>query len=218
GVGVQAVEGLQVEALLDGLQDGQGVVPGVVHETLLGVGGDDDGGDAGAVAPGAVAEVGRADVVPEAAVLVVGDDDGGVGPGVAVLDGVDDVGDVLLALQQVGVTGVLVIGADRLDEADRGQTAVGQVGEERRLVLQVGVGVEQAVGLGVRRAVGVERGVVGVVGEGLVVELVAAPEGVRLGGAKEGVIPAAGVPPPADPRVVQAVADGRGVGRVGRAV
>ena len=42
---------------------------------------------------------GRRDVVPAAAVLVVGDDDGGVVPVGAVLDGVDQVGHVLLALQ-----------------------------------------------------------------------------------------------------------------------
>jgi hypothetical protein len=55
-------------------------------------------------------------VVPEAAVLVVGDDDRGVLPVGTVADGVDQVEHVLLTGDQIGVTGVLVVGAERLDE------------------------------------------------------------------------------------------------------
>src|SRR5208337_794476 len=110
---------------------------GVVDVTLLGHGRDHDGRDAGAVTPAGVG-VGRSDMVPAAAVLVVGDDDRGVRPVGAALDGMHDVGDVLLARQQVGVAGVLVVLANRLDEADGGQVATGQVGEKVILVLEVG--------------------------------------------------------------------------------
>ena len=87
--------------------------------------------------PGAPLVRRRGDVVPAAAVLVVGDDDGGVLPVGAVLHGLHQVGDVLLALLEVGVARVLVVRAERLDEGDGRQAVVLQRGEEVGLVLQV---------------------------------------------------------------------------------
>src|SRR5262249_46895548 len=180
---------------------------------LLGVWRDHNAGDAGAVAPDAVG-VRRADVVPAAAVLIVGDDDGSVGPVGTVLHGVDNVGDMLLASQQVGVAGVLVVRAERFDEGDGRQAAVGEIGEEVVLVGQV----LAAVGIHRGRAVvdhelaggGVKeewREVV-VVSERLMVPLeerINGGVGRRLPivgrvarRAGQGIVPAAGVPLPAD--------------------
>src|SRR5262249_53138395 len=122
--GVAGGEGGEVPAPLDELEDRGGVVLGVVDEALLGGGGDDDGGDAQAGAP--AVDHRRGDVVPGATVLVVGDDDRGVLPVGAVLDGADEVDGVLLALADVGVAGVLVVGAEGLDEGDRREGAVFQ--------------------------------------------------------------------------------------------
>src|SRR5215468_9386377 len=108
----------------------------MVNEALLGIGRDDDQWDAAAVAPDAIV-VRRRNVVPAAAVLVVSDKDGCMGPIGAVLDGVDDVGHVLLASEQVGVAGVLVVWAERLDKADSGKIANVEIVEEINFVLQV---------------------------------------------------------------------------------
>ena len=160
--------GCEVPALLDELQDGRRVVLGVVDEALLGERRDDDRRHARARAP--LVDHRRRDVVPAAAVLVVGDDDGGVVPVRAVLDRADQIGDVLLAVEQGGVAGVLVVGAERLDERHGGQLcrrrrpcrspssslqvlgpagrAVGVVGVEReRLVVEL----EQRIGVAERR-------------------------------------------------------------------
>ena len=58
----------------------------------------------------------------------------------------DQLGDVLLARDEVGVAGVLVLGAERLDERDRGQRARLARGHEIGLVLEVrrGRGVPSA--------------------------------------------------------------------------
>src|SRR5262249_51370775 len=56
----------------------------------------------------------------------------------AVLHGVDNVGHVLLALEERGIAGMLVVGAERLDETDRRQVAGLEVREEIDLVLEVG--------------------------------------------------------------------------------
>jgi len=74
-------------------------------------------------------------MVPTSAILVIGDDNGGVFPEAAVLDGLDDVGDVLLAAQKIGVTGMLIIRTQRLDKGYRRQLIAQQIAEERRLVL-----------------------------------------------------------------------------------
>src|SRR5262249_47321865 len=144
--------------------------------------------------------------------------DGGVGPVGAVLDGVNDVGDVLLPLQEAGVAGVFVVGAQRLDEANRREVAAGQGRKEVGLVLQVG-GRER-----VALAVGQPGGAVVVVGQRVVVPLEQGVGGVvgrllaavgRVGRrAGQGVVPAAGVPLPVHPRLVEAVADGREVVRL----
>src|SRR5262249_52025051 len=135
----------------------------------FGVGGVDDSGDACAIAP-LIAARGR-DVVPSAAVLVIGDDNGCVRPLGAVLHGMDDVGHMLLPLQQVGIARMLVIRPKRLDKTDGGQVAAGQIAEEIRLVLQVGIGVQESVVLGVGGPIRVEGSVVGVVGKRLMVVL-----------------------------------------------
>src|SRR5215510_607384 len=87
--------------------------------------------------PGSPRTAGRRwrNVIPESSVLVVGHDDERVGPFAAVLDGVDDARDMLHALEQAGVAGMLVGCADWLDEANPRQLARGKVGEEPILVL-----------------------------------------------------------------------------------
>ena len=88
----------------------------VIHKTSLGKRADHDCGDARTVPPNAVLGR-RRNVIPSATMLIVGHDDEAVVPVLAVLDSLDNVGDMLLALQQVGIAWVLVVGAKRLDEA-----------------------------------------------------------------------------------------------------
>src|SRR5258708_39638227 len=106
----------------------------------------------------------RRDVIPAAAVFVVRDDDQRVFPIVAMLNAAHQVGNVLLPLQQGGVSGMLIVGTQSLDKSDRGQTFLFEVGEEAGFILQV------------RRRYRVtgavlEWSVVVVIGKGLVVPL-----------------------------------------------
>ena len=102
--------------------------------------------------------------------LVVGNDDRGISPVRAVLHRGDQVSHMLLPVLFGRVARVLVVGPDRLIEAHRRQ-GVGADGlDEIGLVLQVGGLAGRAVGI------------VGVVVEGLVVEL---EQGIRVAG--EGV-------------------------------
>ena len=63
---------------------------------------------------------GRRDVIPASAILVVGDDNGAIFPGLAVLHGLHQIGDVLLPGHFHGITGMLVVESSRLDERDGG--------------------------------------------------------------------------------------------------
>ena len=88
----------------------------------------------------------RRDVIPEAAVLVIGDDDEHVRPLRALLEMRDDVGDVRVAGQHVGIARMLVeialrlverdlrqlAGIDRLDELGAVQAAIAQMLGARR--------------------------------------------------------------------------------------
>src|SRR5215813_13986016 len=156
-------------------------------------------------------------MIPEASVLVVGHDDERVGPFAAVLDGVDDARDMLHALEQARVAGMLVGCADWLYEADRRQLARGKVGEEPILVLQVCIGVQQAVGLRIRRAIRVERGEVRVIPERLMMELEPAVEWIHTWLPGECVAPAARIPLPAHASLIEPIANSGPVCRVGLA-
>ncbi len=167
-------------------------------------------------------------MIPLPAELVVRHDDQGVAGLGTALDGLDQVDQVIGAVRLARVAGMLVLVAEGLDEADLRQGAVLRRGEERDLVLEV------------RGAVGCARGIAREVVERLMVELErrvrAEREGlpvgdghVRVRAGRPGaigparsvrvagrVVPAAGVPRPADPGVAHPVADvqrGRGVVR-----
>ncbi len=108
----------QPPPLLDELEDGDGLVAGVVDIAFLGKRGDDDGRHAG---PGAKLVDDRgSDVVPSAAVFVVDDDDGAVFPDVVFLDALNEVGAPLLAGIEGVFAGMLAIGVCAADEADGG--------------------------------------------------------------------------------------------------
>ncbi len=108
-------------------------------------------------------------MVPLAAELVVGDDHQGVGAFRALEDRVQQVDEVAAADGFAGVTGVLVLRPDRLDEADRQQLAGLGLLDELGLVAQV-------LGAGGRA-----RRVGGIVVERLVVELEVLVRAVRIG-------------------------------------
>src|SRR5262249_55584874 len=128
----------------------------------------------------------------------------------AVLDGGHETGHVLLPLEQAGVTGVLIVGTERLDETDARQLAVRQISKELGFVLEMRSRTRVR---GIQRAVRIERRVVSVISKRLVVEL---EERVGLSGQR--VIPAARVPAPADTRGTEPVADIRRVVRLRRIV
>src|SRR5262249_22172987 len=121
---------------LDEFEYRHGLVLVVVDNSLPDEGRDDDGGNADANSP-TVRTHRRDDVGPTAAVLVLRHDDDAGFPDLAVLHGLDQVGDVLLAGDDIGVARVLVVLADRLDESDRRQFSGGDIGEEIGLVLQM---------------------------------------------------------------------------------
>src|SRR5262249_5320051 len=137
----------QAVTVVDGPQDGQSVVLRMIDKSLFGIRGDDDGGNAGAVAPESVV-VRRSDMVPTAAVLVVSDDDSRVRPIGAVLNGVDDIGDMLLPVEYVGVARMFIVRANRLDEANGRQVSIGQVIEEIEFVLEMSSGQRVALPIG----------------------------------------------------------------------
>jgi hypothetical protein len=202
GGGVARAERGQPPAILDELQHRGRVVLGMINVPAPGVGRDDDRRDARPRPP--LIALRRRDMVPAPAILVVGDDDRDVGPVGAVLDRANQVRDVLLSLDERGVAGVLVVRPERLDEGDRRQRPVAEGSGELLLILQVGRLRRRAVR------------VVGEVGERLVVVL---EERVRFPG--ERIVPAAGIPGPADILLAQAIADGRHrlvrdeIGRIG---
>src|SRR5215212_8135829 len=118
-----------MEAALDRGQDRRGVVLRVVdHELAPQSGHDRQCRDARAGAPGVVyaptaALPGRRDVVPLPAELVVGHDHHRVPAAYAALDRLDQPDEVGAAARLARVAGVLVLGADRLDERDVSQAA-----------------------------------------------------------------------------------------------
>ena len=151
-------------------------------------------------------------MIPGAAELVIGDHDQGVAglwPGFDCLDQVDE---VITAVRFAGITRMLVLVAKRLDEADLRQGPVLGRGDELDLVLQVRVPIGGAGGIA--------REVV----EGLMVELEARVRAERIlrrsavdvrpcrrfcssrsrpassGPVAVRVVPAAGIPRPADGR------------------
>jgi hypothetical protein len=99
-----------------------------------------------------------------------------------------------VAFDEVGVARMLVVGADRLVERDRRQVAAVDRGDQVLLVLEM-------LRLGLAAV-----GELLEVGERLVVELER-----WIGLAGQGVVPAAGVPGPADALVREAIADRRHV-------
>src|SRR5258708_24067903 len=132
----------------------------------------------------------RGDMVPAAAIFIVSnDDDGAVGVETVGLNRASQVRDVLLAAREICVAGMFVIGTKRLDEANRRESAVRQVVEERLFVLQVRGG---ASGRGIQRAVRIEWRVLGIISEGLMMEL---KERIRI--SIDGVAPATRIPSPA---------------------
>src|SRR5262249_24594511 len=70
----------------------------------------------------------------------VGHNDRALVPDIAVPYGVDDIGDVLLASDNVGVTGMFVVDSGKLDKRDRRQPIVVEIVQELCLILQVRVG------------------------------------------------------------------------------
>src|SRR5437763_10191448 len=220
--GIAGTQRLQVVHVLDGGEDGRGVVGGAVDcEPLPQLRRDDQRRDAGTGAE-AVGDPGpgrRRDVVPLTAELVVGDDDRGalrLRPG---LDRLDQVDQVVAAVVLAGVSGVLVLLTDRLDEADRLEVPGLRRVDEVHLVLQVrpAGGTRCAAGEVVERlVVELEQRVraVRVQRRGEVARVGAGPRGgaVRPAGGADvagRVVPAAGVPGPVDALGGQPVADGR---------
>ena len=192
GAGVAGAERHQTVTGLDQLQDRCGVVDRMVDEALLGKGRDDDGGNPRARPP----FVGRRrrDMVPQPAILVISHDDDAVLPQRAVLDRLDDPGGVGVTLEDIGITWVLILLADRLEEGDGRQGAGGDVRHHDLLVLQM------------LRPRGRAVAVFGEIGEGSVMVL---EELVAMAGHR--VVPATRIPSPADALVAEAVADGRHV-------
>ena len=107
----------------------------MVHETLLGVRRDDDRRHAAAGPPLVFGR--RCNVVPEAAVLVIRDDHYCMRGLWAVLDVLEQLDHMVFADQHIGVAGVLVVLAQRLDERDSRQRARIGFGDEMGLVLEM---------------------------------------------------------------------------------
>ena len=103
-------------------------------------------------------------MVPAASVLVIGDHDESLSPVRASTYRLDDVGNVLLTLQQVGIAGMLVVRAQRLYEAHRRKIMIFQIEEEIIFILQVSGGNQIALAI-------YPRSVVVVIGKWLVVPL-----------------------------------------------
>src|SRR6266545_529175 len=190
GRGIASPQRRQSPALLDQLEDRGAVVLRMIDKALLGVGRDDQGRHARARPP-AVAR-GRGDVIPEPAILVIGDDDRGIGPGRALLHRLHQIGHVLLAARQVGIAGVFVVGAGRLDKRNGRQGVVVCRAQKVLFVVQV------------RGLAGRSIAVFGDVGEWLVIELEQ-----RIGVPGRSIVPAAREPAPRDAVLVEAVADRR---------
>src|SRR5690349_345886 len=187
---VALTQRIEPETGLDQLQNGGRIIDRVVDETLLGEGRDDDRGNA-QTGPPAVDDR-RRHVVPEAPILVESYDHHRVRPDRALLDKVQHLPKMLVALEHVGITGMLVELANGLVESDRGKGPVDYLPNEISRVFEV-----TATPLGV-------RGVFLEISKGLVVGLKIL---VRVIG--DSVIPSTGVPSPVDSLVAQLVANRR---------
>src|SRR5260370_32342519 len=129
----------------------------MIDMTFLGEWGDNDRRHARARSPGVNQR--RTHMVPTAPVFIIGYDDGAIGPELAPLDRAHQIRYVHLTGDQIGITGMLVVAADRLDKAHARQSAASQVVEEGAFILEM-------FGFA-RRAISV----VGVVGKRLMMEL-----------------------------------------------
>lgn len=163
GFGIASGERLYFEAMLDEAEDRGSFVLGVIHKALPDHRSDEDGGNASSGTP--LVDDGRSDMIPAAAELIVRDDDQRILGVLALLDGRDEIRDMLLPREQVGVARVLVVRTERLYEADCGKPLAREVGEEIGFILQVPCRPRVAV------AVGEKWRVVVVVREGLMVPL-----------------------------------------------
>src|SRR5262249_12369964 len=120
----------------DQTQDRDGLVLRMIDETLLCELGYNDGWNARAWAPFVTRR--RRNVVPPAAILIVRHDDHGTLPNLSVrLNGSDDLGDMVLPANLVGVAGMLIVGPKRFDEGDSRQSIVRDIGKEILLILQM---------------------------------------------------------------------------------
>src|SRR6516165_6109735 len=123
---------------LDGLKNRQRVVVTVIDVAFLGEWTNHECWNARAVAPDSLYRWRY--MVPPSAMLVVGNDNERLIPIRACLHGGHDIGNVLLAGQQVCIPGVLIIWAQRFNEGNRRKRTVLQVREKVVLVLQVRCG------------------------------------------------------------------------------
>src|SRR5260370_10155083 len=220
GLSIERVQWFQSEAFFDCLENRKRVVLSVVHKMVLGQRSDNDSGNARTIAPDAGNW--RCHVIPAAAVFVIGHNDESVAPIVAVFHCAHKIRNVLLTLQQAGVSGMLIVGSQRLNKDDRRQAFGLQIQEEVVLILQVrgGYWIADAI---------LERSIVVIIGEGLVVPLEQGVDGSVLrndavvggvaGRAGQGIVPAARIPLPTDVVRAEAVADcrrerARRIGRV----
>lgn len=146
-IGVARRKGRKIKPEFQQLQNRDGLVLPVVDVTTTGKRRDDDSRNAGTGAP-TVASDRRRNVVPPTTILIVRHNDRALVPHIAVLHSADDVCDMLLPSDYVRITGMFVVDSRKLDECDRRQPVVLQVGQELGLVLQVrirsgGVGIER---------------------------------------------------------------------------
>ena len=107
---------------------------------------DDQRRDARRRAPAiAPARAGRRwHVVPEAAVLVVGDDDQHARPLRPAPQPLENIGDMRVAAQQIGVGGMLIVAPDRLVEHHRREPPRIDVAQEILAVPQMQVAIRRA--------------------------------------------------------------------------
>src|SRR5882762_9859314 len=207
GLGIQGAQRFQSEAFFDRLENRKRVVLGVVHKTALGKRSDDDSRNARTIAPDAGDW--RCHVIPAAAVFVIGYNDERVAPIVTVFHCAHKIRNVLLTLQQAGVSGMLIVGSQRLNKGDRRQAFGLQIQEEVVFILEVCRGYRIADAI-------LERSIVVIIGERLVVPLEQGIDGSVLrndavvggvaGRAGQGIVPAARVPLPTDVLRAEAVA------------
>src|SRR6266852_4483680 len=158
GLSIESAQWFQSEAVLDRPENRKRVVLRVVHKTTLGTRSDDDSRNTRTIAPDAVDW--RCHVIPTAAVFVIGHNDERVVPIVAVSHCAHKISNVLLTLQQAGVSGMLIVGSQRLNKGDRRQAFLLQIHEEVVFILQVCRGYRIADAI-------LERSIVVIIGEGL---------------------------------------------------